>query len=88
MSKRNIDNPLRINLSDERKTAFLKLITDFYTENFDEELSKFRAERLLNFFAKQLGPPIYNQAIADARAFVFEKLEDLDVEFYEPELNE
>jgi uncharacterized protein (DUF2164 family) len=87
MSKPNTDNPLRINLSDERKTAFLNLLTDFYAENFDEELSEFRAERLLNFFVKQLGPPIYNQAIADARAFMFEKLEDLDVEFYEPELN-
>ena len=85
MPKRNIDNPIRIKLSDERKAALLKALTEFYGENFDEELSAYRAERLLNFFIKQLGPPIYNQAIADARAFMFEKLEDLDVEFYEPE---
>ena len=85
MSQRNIDNPLRIKLSADRRAALIKLLREFYTESFDEELSEYRAERLLDFCIKQLGPPIYNQAIADARAFMFEKLEDLDVEFYEPE---
>lgn len=85
MSQRNIDNPLRIKLSADRRAVLLELLTEFYTENFDAELSEYRAERLLDFFIKQLGPPIYNQAISDARAFMFEKLDDLDVEFYEPE---
>ena len=85
MSEQNIDNPLRIKLSADRRAALKKLLTEFYAENFDSELSEYRVERLLDFFIKQLGPPIYNQAIADARAFMFEKLEDLDVEFYEPE---
>ena len=85
MSQRNIDNPLHIKLSADRRAVLLKLLTVFYTENFDAELSEYRAERLLGFFIKQLGPPIYNQAIADARAFMFEKLDDLDAEFYEPE---
>ena len=85
MSERNIDSPLRIKLSADRRATLIKLLKGFYKENFDEELSEHRAERLLDFFIKQLGPPIYNQAIADARAFMYEKLEDLDVEFYEPE---
>ena len=85
MPKHDIDNPMRIKLSDERKSALLAILTDFYSEYFDENLSVYRAESLLNFFIKQLGPPIYNQAIADARAFIIEKLEDLDVEYYEPE---
>ena len=85
MSEPNIDSPLRIKLSVDRRATLIKLLKGFYKENFDEELSEYRAERLLDFFIKQLGPPIYNQAIADARAFMYEKLEDLDVEFYEPE---
>jgi uncharacterized protein (DUF2164 family) len=76
---------MRIKLSDERKLDIQNLLTEFYHKNFDEELSEFRGESLLNFFIKQLGPVIYNQAIADARTFMFEKLEDLDVEYYEPE---
>ena len=85
MSQENIDNPLRIKLSDDRRVALINLIKEFYLESFDEKLSEYRAERLLDFCIKQLGPPIYNQAIADARAFMLQKLEDLDVEFYEPE---
>ena len=85
MSEQNIDHPLRIKLSSDRRAILRKLLTEFYAENFGAELSEYRAERLLDFFIKQLGPPIYNQAIADARAFMSKKLEDLDVEFYEPE---
>jgi uncharacterized protein (DUF2164 family) len=85
MSEQNIDNPLRIKLSSDRRATLIKLLIEFCAEWFDAKLSEYQAERLLDFFIKQLGPPIYNQAIADARAFMLEKLEDLDVEFYEPE---
>ena len=78
-------NPLRIQLSEERKRDLLQALGELYQEAFDEELSPYRAERLLEFFVKALGPTVYNQAIQDARAFVLEKLEDLDAEFYEPD---
>ena len=77
--------PMRIRLTEERKRAILGALKGFYAEMFDEELSTFRAEETLRFFQKALGPPVYNQAIQDARAFMLEKLEDLDAEFYERE---
>jgi len=76
---------MRIKLSDERNKAFLDTLQKFYLEEFDEKLSAFRAQRLLEYFIKTLGPPIYNQAISDARAFMQQKLDDLDVEYYESE---
>ena len=76
---------MRMRLSDDRKQAVLNLLTAFYLDEFDEELSSYQAERLLEFFMKNLGPPVYNQAISDARAFMLGKLDDLDSEFYEPE---
>ena len=48
-------------------------------------LSDFQAERVIEFFLRELGAPVYNQAIGDARAFLQTKLDDLDGEFYEPE---
>jgi uncharacterized protein (DUF2164 family) len=57
----------------------------YYAEHFDEALSDFRAEGLLDFFVKELGAPIYNQAIRDAYTFMQDKLTDLEGEFYEPE---
>ena len=48
---------------------------------FDVQIS----HGLVEFFVQRLGPTVYNQAIQDARGFLLEKLEDLDVEFYEPD---
>jgi uncharacterized protein (DUF2164 family) len=77
--------PLRIKLSEERRAALLRLFSDHYRQEFDEELSAFRAEKILAFFVRTLGPGVYNQAISDARRFMLGKLDDLDVEFYEKE---
>ena len=76
---------MRIQLTDDRKKAILLSLNGFYDETFDESLSDFQAERLLEFFVKALGPSVYNQGIQDARSFLQNKLEDLDAEFYEPE---
>jgi uncharacterized protein (DUF2164 family) len=82
------DNPTRFKLSEERRASVLSGLKKLYHNEFDEELSDFQAEEILAYFIKALGPPVYNQAIGDARAFMTGKLEDLDVEFYEPESNE
>jgi uncharacterized protein (DUF2164 family) len=51
---------------------------------FDEPLSRFRAEQILGFMLTALGPPMYNQAVQDARAFMQRKLDELDGEVYAP----
>lgn len=76
---------MRIRLSDERRRDLVAALVRFHADEFDEELSTYRAERLLGFLMRALGAPVYNQAIQDARKFLSEKLEDLDVEFHEPE---
>jgi uncharacterized protein (DUF2164 family) len=76
---------MRIKLSDERRALVLVSAKRFLAEQFDEEISDFRAEGLLDFFVKSLGPLVYNQAIQDALGFMQDKLTDLVGEFYEPE---
>ncbi len=75
---------MHIRLSDDRRTRLLEHTALFFNDELDQEISPFQAERLLDFFVKELGPPVYNQAIQDARGFVQSKLEDLEGEFYEP----
>ena len=77
--------PRRILLSEERRNMILGVVKNFHEVELDEELSDYRAERLLDFFLEALGPSVYNQAIQDARKFMLERLEDLDTEFYETE---
>lgn len=81
MPDRDTAGSVKINLSDERRQEILREFASFYYSEFDEEISDYRAERVLEFFMSILGPPVYNQAIQDARAFISEKLEDLDAEF-------
>ncbi len=85
MSGEQSHRPMRIRLEGERRERALRSTRKFFADELDQELSEFRAERILDFFVRELGAPVYNQAIRDAHAFVAEKLTDLEGEFYEPE---
>lgn len=73
-----------IELTDDRRMRLIETLQGFFLSEFDEELSKFRAERLIDFFVGSLGPHVYNQAVQDARGFMLRKLEDLDGEVFAP----
>ena len=75
----------RIRLSDERRKAIRDSLIRFYSEEMDERLSEFRANQLLDFMVSTLGASVYNQAVQDARAFMQEKLGDLDAVLFERE---
>ncbi len=77
---------MRVKLSDERRLDLVRSFQSFCRSEFDDEVSELKAERILEYFVERLGPPVYNQAIRDAHAFLQEKLQDLEGEFYEPEI--
>ena len=85
MESRQIERPMRIKLSDEAREQLAGEVARLFASDFDHELSEFQAQRLIDFFVRHLGAPVYNQAIKDARGFLQTKLDDLDGEFYEPE---
>ena len=76
---------MRIQLSEERREILTSAVQQLFLEEFERDLSEFQAQRLIDYFMSQLGPPVYNQAIQDARAHIQLKLDDLDGEVYEPE---
>ena len=76
---------MRIRLSDERRKTLLRSINQYFAEHFDEPISDFRAQGLLDFFVRELGPPVYNQGVRDAASYVQEKLTDIEGEVYERE---
>lgn len=76
---------MAISLDDARRHEITSGLREFFLEEFDETLSEFRASQLLDFVLERLGPPIYNQAVQDARGFMVRKLDDLDGEVHEPE---
>jgi uncharacterized protein (DUF2164 family) len=76
---------MRVRLSDDRKAALVRLLREYFEEHFDDPISDFRAEGLIDFFVKELGPPVYNQGVRDACAYMQAKLTDVEGEVYEPE---
>ena len=76
---------MRVRLTDERRERMLRSLRKFFTDELDLDLGDLAAARVLDFFAKELGAPVYNQAIQDVRANLQTKLDDLEGEFYEPE---
>jgi uncharacterized protein (DUF2164 family) len=76
---------MRIKLSAERRAVVLKALQAHFVDEFDEPISEFRAEGLIDLFVRELGPPVYNQGVRDAARFIQEKLGDLEGEIYERE---
>lgn len=78
-------SPMRIRLAPERRTQLLRALQAYYLTEFDDPLSDFRAQGLLDFFVRELGPPVYNQGVRDATSFMQQKLTDIEGEVYEQE---
>lgn len=80
---RHPDGPMRIRLDPERRASLVDATVRFHREAFDEPMSEFRASTLLDFFVRELGPPVYNQGVRDAAGYVQEKLTDIEGEIFE-----
>ena len=71
-----------IRLTEDRKDRLIGQLQSLFEREFDEKLSAFRAEQILDLMLNTLGPGIYNQAVQDVRAHLQSKLDDLDGEVY------
>jgi uncharacterized protein (DUF2164 family) len=66
-----------ITVSDDARQQAIVALRAYFAEHLDEEIGDLKAALLFDFILTELGPTIYNQAIADARAFLEERLADL-----------
>ena len=74
-----------VTLDDARRDRLIRGLQGLFLQEFDEDLSTFRAEQILDHFLDVLAPQAYNQGVQDARGFMQRKLDDLDGEVHEPE---
>ena len=76
---------MAIKLDKTTEKYLVDSIKRFFAEELDDAIGDLKATRVLDFCIKEIGPSIYNQAIADAQAYMQEKTSDLGGERYEPE---
>ena len=68
---------IKIN-KDERQRAIAS-IERYFLEQLDQKIGNITAGGLLAFFLEEVGPAVYNQAVADAQKRVLERLQELEV---------
>ena len=76
---------MSIKLDKDAEKRLIESIKRFFAETLEEEVGDLRASLVLDFCMKEIGPSIYNQAVADAQAILQERVADLDGSCFEPE---
>jgi uncharacterized protein (DUF2164 family) len=76
---------MSIELSREARTDAIASIQQYFERNLPEPIGEMPAALLLNFFIEEIGPVIYNKAVADAQARLTLRVSDLSGELYEDE---
>ena len=74
-----------LTISDESRERAVASIRQYFSEELEQELGELKAGLLLDYFLEELGPTVYNRAMADARAFFEERAADLDGVCYQAE---
>lgn len=72
-----------ITLPKETRTQAITSIERYFAENMDEKIGNIAAGALLSYFLEEIGPTIYNQAIADAQERFQQQVSELDIELHE-----
>ncbi|HRH90205.1 MAG TPA: DUF2164 domain-containing protein [Rubrivivax sp.] len=76
---------MNIELPKDARAQAVASIERWFEENADEPIGNIQAAALLNFFVAEIGPSLYNQAIADAQQRLLARVAELDIECHADE---
>lgn len=74
-----------IQLPDQTRKDAIASIERYFRENMEEKIGNIAAGGLLGFFLEEIGPSIYNQAVADVQERLGMRIAELDLEVHEDE---
>jgi uncharacterized protein (DUF2164 family) len=66
-----------IEFSAKEKELIVRKIKLYFSEELEQEIGRFDAEFLLDFFTKEVGAYFYNRGLYDAQTLIAAKLEDM-----------
>ncbi|MDR3454252.1 MAG: DUF2164 domain-containing protein [Rhodoferax sp.] len=76
---------MTIEISKEARKTVLASIERYFQENMDEKIGNVTAGALLGFFLEELGPLVYNRAVADVQERLQSRIMEIDIEVHEDE---
>lgn len=76
---------MTIELSDQTRKEAIASIERYFRENMEETIGNVAAGGLLGFFLEEIGPAIYNKAVADVQERLQIRVAEVDIEIHEEE---
>lgn len=69
-------------LPKEQRDQIIRSIQQYFEEEHDKQLGDLAADGVLQFFMEQLAPHVYNQALADCRTMLTQRMASLEEDIY------
>jgi uncharacterized protein (DUF2164 family) len=76
---------MAIDLPKESRQQAVASIERYFLETSGEKIGNIAAAGLLNFFLEEIGPVVYNRAVADTQERIQARASELDIEVHEDE---
>jgi len=76
---------MSIELGKEVRQQAIASLERYFDQHMEERIGNIAAGALLGFFLEEIGPSIYNQAVADVQERLQQRVAELDIEVHEDE---
>ena len=76
---------MSIEIPKDARAQAIASIERYFSENMEENIGNIAAGALLGFFLEELGPIVYNKAVADVQENLQPRIMELDIEVHEDE---
>lgn len=74
---------MSIELSRDDRSQAIASLERYFADELDQRIGNIAAGALLNFFLEEVGPLVYNQAVAQVQERLQERIQELDIECHE-----
>jgi len=74
---------MTIELPKDVRQQAISSIERYFLENMDEKIGNIAAGALLGFFVDEIGPVIYNMAVAEVQERIQSRVMEIDLEVHE-----
>ncbi len=74
-----------IEFSKDEKQILVTKVQQYFKEALEQEIGRFDAEFLLDFFTEEVGPYYYNRGLYDAQAILEKRIDNIAEAIYEIE---
>lgn len=76
---------MAIELAKDIRAEAIASIERYFLEHMDQKIGNIAAGGLLGFMLEEIGPAIYNKAVADVQERLQMRVAELDIEIHEDE---